>query len=296
MYINIGDILAIVSLILGLIALIVTIVGFFASLKFYRDGVNLQDSANKALTKIEEKTSSIQTQIGGMFDKTLDAAIKNNKGVMVSQDFDDISDQIESVKSNLIQKVSEEISSIGSDEKNQIKKFLDEQFSIIADQVNISQENTEDLIQQTESESFPVTQFQLKILNTLRNTDGNLSASEISEKLAVSIPVITRDLIRLKRKRLINSTNEGTVPKYVIADLGEKELGILIDEAFQRASINNKEPHIARVGIEIKKIDPNFHPRKYGFSNLSELLNQQAKYEIIENFVDGLNHPIIKQK
>ncbi|PKR81355.1 hypothetical protein CW751_04680 [Brumimicrobium salinarum] len=296
MYIDLGNILAIVSLILGLIALIITIVGFFASLKFYRDGVSLQDSANKALAKIEEKTSSIQTQIGGMFDKTLDAAIKNNKGVLVSQDFDDISDQLENVKDNLIKNISNEISSIGTEEKNQMKQLFEEQFRIITDQVNISQENTEDLFQQSENESLPVTQFQLKILNGLRNSEEKLTVSEISDKLGVSVPVVSRDLIRLKRKRLVNETSEGPNKKYSIADFGEKELSVLIDEAFQRASINNNEPHLAKVGVEIKKIDPDFHPRKYGFNNLSELLDKQDRFEIIENFVNGLNHPIVKKK
>src|SRR6267143_4397524 len=46
----------ILSVILSFVALVVTIVGFFASLKFYRDGVTLQRSANDAQTKLEEKT------------------------------------------------------------------------------------------------------------------------------------------------------------------------------------------------------------------------------------------------
>ena len=63
------------AMVLAIVSLVITIVGFFASLKFYRDGVALQKSANDALTKLEEKTQFIQTQVGGMFDKTLDAAI-----------------------------------------------------------------------------------------------------------------------------------------------------------------------------------------------------------------------------
>lgn len=56
-------------------ALIVTIIGFFASLKFYRDGVQMQARADRVLAKIEERASAIQSQVGGMFDKTLDAAL-----------------------------------------------------------------------------------------------------------------------------------------------------------------------------------------------------------------------------
>jgi len=64
-----------VSIILGLVALAVTIVGFFASLKFYRDGVQMQSHADAVLTKMEERSTAIQTQVGGIFDKTLTAAL-----------------------------------------------------------------------------------------------------------------------------------------------------------------------------------------------------------------------------
>lgn len=68
-------ILDIIAIVLGLVALIVTVIGFFASLKFYRDGSEMQGRARDALAKIEEKAANIQSQVGGMFDKTLDAAL-----------------------------------------------------------------------------------------------------------------------------------------------------------------------------------------------------------------------------
>jgi hypothetical protein len=40
------------AIILSVVSLIITIVGFFASLRFYRDGITLQKSANDALTKL----------------------------------------------------------------------------------------------------------------------------------------------------------------------------------------------------------------------------------------------------
>ena len=65
----------IITIVLSLVALIVTVIGFFASLKFYRDGVEMQAQAARVLSKIEERASAIQSQVGGMFDKTLDAAL-----------------------------------------------------------------------------------------------------------------------------------------------------------------------------------------------------------------------------
>ena len=72
-----GDFTAteVLTIILSLVALIVTIIGFFASLKFYRDGVQMQNAATSALSRIEEKAAVIQTQVGGMFQQTLNAAL-----------------------------------------------------------------------------------------------------------------------------------------------------------------------------------------------------------------------------
>lgn len=296
MYIDIGDLLAIVSLILGIVALLITLLGFFASLKFYKDGLNLQDKANSALAKIEEKTASIQTQIGGMFDKTLDAAINNNKGNLVARDFEDIHGQLDKARQNLVKQVENEITSIAEGEKQKLEEILNEQFRLIEDQVNISQENTEDLINQSDAESSPITQSQLKILNALRTSKSELSGAELSEKLDLSHLVLARDLDRLKRKKLILEKSFKGLKKYSLANFGGNKLEILVNEAFERASEFSSEPHISKLGLEIRKIDPSFHPRKYGFYNLSELLCSQEKYEVLDNYVNGLNHPTIKRK
>lgn len=56
-------------------ALAVTAIGFFASLKFYRDAVGMQTKTDHLLVKVEERSLQIQSQVGGMFDKTLTAAL-----------------------------------------------------------------------------------------------------------------------------------------------------------------------------------------------------------------------------
>jgi hypothetical protein len=84
------------SIILSIVALAITCVGFFASLKFYRDGMELQQSANAALAKIEEKTQAIQVQVGGMFEKTLDAAIHQNPDLI--QAAERLREQLEKAK------------------------------------------------------------------------------------------------------------------------------------------------------------------------------------------------------
>lgn len=70
----------------------------------------------------------------------------------------------------------------------------------------------------------------------------------------------------------------------------------LIDRAFEISAEDEDETYVAHLGLSLRKIDPSFDPRTYGYRNLSELLKSFDKYEIIRNMVNGLNHPLIKLK
>lgn len=67
--------LELASLVLSLVALIVTGIGFFASLRFYRDGMETQQAVDRLLAKVESKVENISTQVGGLFETTLKAAL-----------------------------------------------------------------------------------------------------------------------------------------------------------------------------------------------------------------------------
>lgn len=70
----------------------------------------------------------------------------------------------------------------------------------------------------------------------------------------------------------------------------------LINKAFEIASNEDEEVHIAKIGATLRKIDPSFDPRSYGFRNLTELFRSLDKYVILKNVVNGLNYPLIKLK
>ncbi len=62
-------------------------------------------------------------------------------------------------------------------------------------------------------------------------------------------------------------------------------------------SINEEDKtHISTLGLNIRKIDPSFDPRSYGFKSLTKLFANIEKFEIIKNEVNGSNHPLIKMK
>ena len=139
------DVLEAFAIILSVVSLIISIVAFFASLKFYRDGVNLQQAANDALTKISEKTAFIQTQVGGMFDKTLDAAI--GKREILSNQFEELTDQLEKTKVKLIEESIGQIGAAGEQERQRLSSIVDHQMALIREKVETTRESAEQMAQ-----------------------------------------------------------------------------------------------------------------------------------------------------
>ncbi|WP_268033728.1 NYN domain-containing protein [Algoriphagus sp. PAP.12] len=70
----------------------------------------------------------------------------------------------------------------------------------------------------------------------------------------------------------------------------------LIDRAFEISSDEEEEIHIAKIGASLRKIDPSFDPRTYGFRNLTDLFKSLNKYVVVRNEVNGLNYPLVKLK
>ncbi len=69
----------------------------------------------------------------------------------------------------------------------------------------------------------------------------------------------------------------------------------LIDKAFEISLDEGVDTYIAQVGINLRKINPSFDPRAYGFKNLTQLFENLPNYKIIRNEVGGLNHPLVKK-
>lgn len=118
-----------------------------------------------------------------------------------------------------------------------------------------------------------------------------------SENLMPELEDTTEETIDSKEKttakKITKKSNEKTEkpnkkPKFDIS---------IIDKAFE-ISINNEEEeaYIARVGISLRKIDPSFDSRTYGFKTLTQLFESLEKYTVIKNEVNGLNHPLVKLK
>jgi hypothetical protein len=98
-----------------------------------------------------------------------------------------------------------------------------------------------------------------------------------------------------------NESKSRTVSKKAIekADPAEEfpKLNMrIIDKAFEISTNEEEEAYIAKVGSSLRKIDPSFDSRTYGFKTLTHLFESLDKYTVVKNEVNGLNHPLVKLK
>lgn len=90
------------------------------------------------------------------------------------------------------------------------------------------------------------------------------------------------------KKLVVKNEYERNTPKLNIK---------IIDKAFEISTDEEgEEAYIAKVGISLRKIDPSFDCRTYGFKTLTQLLDSLGKYTVAKNVVNGLNHPLVKLK
>ena len=68
----------------------------------------------------------------------------------------------------------------------------------------------------------------------------------------------------------------------------------IIDKAFDISTNEEEQTFISTRGLNLRKIDPSFDPRTYGFKNLTSLFKSIKKYQVVKNEVNGLNQPLVK--
>lgn len=99
-----------------------------------------------------------------------------------------------------------------------------------------------------------------------------------------------------KQKKPNKRTNEKAEPAIEKITNLPKSVIKLIDRAFEISTNEEDEAYISKIGLSLRKIDPSFDSRTYGFKTLTQLIESIGKYTIVKNEVNGLNHPLVKLK
>mgnify|MGYP001150274251 CR=1 FL=1 len=188
--------LEVFAILLSIVAFIVTIVGFFASLRFYREGMQLQQAANDALVRLTEKTASIQTQVGSMFDKTLDAALgKHNE---FTSRFADIENQLGEAKSTLLGEAYGQIGEGETQLTEDFKTAVEHQLKQLEKKVESARESIE------EAE-------RMRLMSIMSGFSRPASKQEIWDIAQHKYPEVTLYIIE---KLLLVLCEEGFVERY----------------------------------------------------------------------------------
>jgi len=124
----------------------------------------------------------------------------------------------------------------------------------------------------------------------------NLFSDTVDDTVEEKTKIERADMIELKHRQAsikmietagINPTTNKTFPKLDTS---------IIDKAFEISTNEEDEAYISKIGSSLRKIDPSFDSRTYGYKTLTQLFKSIDKYVIVKNEVNGLNHPLIKLK
>jgi peptidoglycan hydrolase CwlO-like protein len=209
------------------VALVITTIGFFASLKFYRDGVDLQARANDALTKLEEKTQNIQTQIHSIVDKVIKALIKRSEPesragslpimtAAMAESFSNLTKEIEELK-KFIDDTLKQIGAAGQQEQNRLMQDLEKKVESIQAVVETTKENVQD--------SIPITLLANEILNVLCQMKTGLTVAEIASRLNKAKLQVRYTILKLHSHGLVVRIPESRPSVY----FAHRSVGELID-------------------------------------------------------------------
>ncbi|MEJ7736137.1 MAG: NYN domain-containing protein [Chitinophagaceae bacterium] len=70
----------------------------------------------------------------------------------------------------------------------------------------------------------------------------------------------------------------------------------LINRAFDMSANESNEVNISTLGLNLRKLDPSFDSRTYGYKTLTSLFANLRGFELVDNLVNGRNHPVLKRK
>lgn len=215
----------IISIIISVTAAAVTVIAFFASLKFYKDGIELQNTSTRILTQIEERTGSIQLQMHTVFDKTLDAALSNRNGL--ASDMIQLSTQLKEELKETMERI-ERFQGSNEQEKEIMLDTIQENLSSVASKVQTVQEVAESFDRYIEEE---------QVLATL--VGGAWKSREmIAENLKLPLERVDEILERLFNKGFVGAR--------------DTDKGLLFRHRYVGEYMTKEEAYIAR-GATLRK-------------------------------------------
>ncbi len=115
-----------------------------------------------------------------------------------------------------------------------------------------------------------------------------------SENLAIDS--IENEMTKTVSKEKNSSNSKKTFIKGLKPKEVPQETIDLLVKAFNISINEEEEVLISNIGLSIRKIDPSFDTRTFGYRTLTQLFNSLDIFQVIKNDVNGLNHPLVRIK
>jgi hypothetical protein len=69
----------------------------------------------------------------------------------------------------------------------------------------------------------------------------------------------------------------------------------LIKKAFDISANESDEAYISTIGANLRKLDPSFDCRTFGYKTLTQMFKNVKGFVLIDNVINGLNYPLLKR-
>jgi uncharacterized LabA/DUF88 family protein len=113
----------------------------------------------------------------------------------------------------------------------------------------------------------------------------------ITGEIAAAVPHPTNEFSPQKG----TGKNQQIKQKAVVKQKTSVEKDI-IDRAFEISVAEDEQVYISQMGINLRKIDPSFDTRAFGYKTLTQLFENLPGYEVIKKDIDGSVHSVIKKR
>ncbi len=71
----------------------------------------------------------------------------------------------------------------------------------------------------------------------------------------------------------------------------------ILNKAFNMVVGDNETAYLSEIGLGLRKLDPSFDHRTYGFKSLAELFRSlNSEFEVLTNDVNGMKVYMVKKK
>lgn len=70
----------------------------------------------------------------------------------------------------------------------------------------------------------------------------------------------------------------------------------LINRAFDMSLNEGNEAYISTLGSNLRKLDPSFDVRAYGFKTLTQFFQKLSGFTVKENIINGINNPMVRRR